>query len=110
MKGQGLLLCPDGGTDVYHVGRSIYCRKSPKSSVTLREVGTLLEFRRLTCMPQHENVDRALRLFKARELQKADAPKATADYYAAQQRIRERTQELRRLRLAREAQKKARPA
>ncbi len=33
---------------------------------------------------------------------------ATADYYPAQQRIRDRTQELRRLRLAREAQEKAR--
>jgi hypothetical protein len=56
-------------------------------------------------MPQHENVDRdrAERLFKAREHQKADAPKATAEYYAAEQRIRDRTQELRRLRLAREA-------
>jgi hypothetical protein len=47
-------------------------------------------------------------MFKAREYQKADAPKATADYYAAQQRLRDRTQELRRLRLEREAQKKAR--
>jgi len=61
-------------------------------------------------MPQHENAAhvRAERIFKAREYQKADAPKATADYYAAQQRLRDRTQELRRLRLEREAQKKAR--
>jgi hypothetical protein len=61
-------------------------------------------------MPQHENADRARaeRIFKAREQQRAGAPKATADYYAAQQRIRDRTQELRRLRLAREAQEKAR--
>jgi hypothetical protein len=61
-------------------------------------------------MPQHENADRARaeRIFKAREQQRAEAPKATADYYAAQQRIRDRTQELRRLRLAREAQEKAR--
>jgi len=75
-------------------------------------VGTLLEFRRFTCMPQHENVDhaRAERLFKAREHQKADATKATADYYAAEQQIRDRTQELRELRLAREAHKKAWPA
>jgi len=60
-------------------------------------------------MPEHQNVDRARaeRLFKVRQRQQADAPKATADYYAAQQRIRDRTQELRRLRLAREAQKKA---
>jgi len=32
---------------------------------------------------------RAERIFKAREYQKADAPKATAEYYAAQQRLRE---------------------
>jgi len=59
-------------------------------------------------MSQHENADRARaeRIFKAREQQKADASKAVADYYAAQQRVRERTQELRRLRLEREAQKK----
>jgi len=71
--------------------------------------GTLRAQRRLNSMPQHENVDRARaeRLFKAREHQKAGATKATADYYAAQQRIRDRTQELRRLRLARGAQKRA---
>jgi len=48
-------------------------------------------------MPQHENVDRARaeRIFKAREQQRAEAPKATADYYAALQKIRDRTQELR---------------
>ncbi len=45
---------------------------------------------------------RAERLFKARELQKTYATKAIADYYAAEQRTRDRTQELRRLRLARE--------
>ena len=63
-------------------------------------------------MPQHENADRARaeRLFKAREDQKADAPKATADYYAAIERVRTRTQELRRLRLERAAQKKLRSA
>jgi hypothetical protein len=56
-------------------------------------------------MPQHENAERARaeRLFKTREEQKADAPKATADYYAAEQAVRDRTQELRRLQLAREA-------
>jgi hypothetical protein len=48
---------------------------------------------------------RAERRFKAREAQKADAPKAIAEYYAAAQRLRDRTQELRRLRLAREAEK-----
>jgi hypothetical protein len=59
-------------------------------------------------MPQPENADRARaeRLFKTREQQKADAPKATADYYAAEQAVRDRTRELRRLRLARAAQKK----
>src|SRR5215475_3856665 len=62
----------------------------------------------LVCMPQQENADRARaeRIFKAREQQRAEGPKATADYYAALQRIRDRTQELRRLRLDHEAQKK----
>ncbi|MGA9454461.1 MAG: hypothetical protein WBV43_03160 [Pseudolabrys sp.] len=59
-------------------------------------------------MPQHEKQDRAERLFKAREQQKADAPQAMAEYHAAIQRMRERTDELRRQRLAREAQKQAR--
>ena len=54
-------------------------------------------------MPQHENQDRAERLFKAREQQKADAPQAMAEYHAAIQRMRDRTDELRRQRLAREA-------
>jgi hypothetical protein len=59
-------------------------------------------------MPQNENEDRARaeRMFKVREHQKADASKATADYYAAQQKLRDRTQELRQLRLARDAEKK----
>jgi hypothetical protein len=52
--------------------------------------------------PQETERARAERLFKVRERQKADAPKATKDYYAAQQVLRDRTQELRRLRLARE--------
>lgn len=45
-------------------------------------------------MPEHEDADhaRAERLFKTREQQKADAPKATADYYAAEQAARDRTQ------------------
>jgi hypothetical protein len=46
---------------------------------------------------QDLNHERADRHFKVREQQKADAPKATADYYAGLQRIRDRTQELRRL-------------
>jgi len=56
-------------------------------------------------MPQHETQDRAERLFKARQQQKADAPQAMAEYLAAIQRMRDRTQELRRQRLAREARK-----
>lgn len=55
-------------------------------------------------MPQQKNAARAERLFKARERQKADAPKAIADYYAAEQALRERSQRLKRLRLARESQ------
>jgi hypothetical protein len=47
-------------------------------------------------MPQKENADRARaeRLFKTREQQKADAPKATTDYCATEQAVRDRTQEL----------------
>ena len=43
-----------------------------------------------------QNADRvrADRHFKVREQQKADSPKATADYYAALQRVRDRTQEM----------------
>ena len=64
-------------------------------------------FERWIRMPQHETERvRAERLFKVRERQKADAPKATADYYAAQQALRDRTRELRQLRLARDAEKK----
>jgi TfoX/Sxy family transcriptional regulator of competence genes len=48
----------------------------------------------------------AERLFKVRERQRGDAPKATADYYAAQQALRDKTRELRQLRLARDAEKK----
>lgn len=48
--------------------------------------------------------ERAERKLKARELQKADAPKAVEEYYAAQQALRDRTQELRRMRLSHEAQ------
>jgi hypothetical protein len=63
-------------------------------------------------MPEHENQDRlrAERLFTAREKQKADAPQAVADYYAAEQKLRDRTQELRQLRLARETQMKRKVA
>ena len=58
-------------------------------------------------MPQHENERaRAERIFKTREQQKADAPKAMADYYAAQQAMRDRTERLRQLRLARDAEQK----
>jgi len=64
--------------------------------------------RSISMSPKQDlNHERADRHFKVREQQKADAPKATADYYAGLQRIRDRTQELRRLRVAREARKKA---
>jgi hypothetical protein len=70
--------------------------------------GTLVAQVRWLCMPQHENEVRARaeRMFKVRELQKADASKATADYHAVEQRLRDRTQELRKLRLLREAHSK----
>jgi hypothetical protein len=54
-------------------------------------------------MPDTDKQKRAERLFKTREQQKADAPQAMAEYHAAIQHTRDRTQELRRLRLAREA-------
>ena len=59
-------------------------------------------------MPEHENEARARAelMFKLREFQKADASKATADYHAVEPRLRDRTQELRKLRLLREAQGK----
>lgn len=47
---------------------------------------------------------RAEALFKRREQQKADAPIAMAEYRAAQEAALERMHELRKLRLAREAQ------
>ena len=59
-------------------------------------------------MPEHEKQDRAERLFKAREQQKADAPQAMAEYHAAIARLRARTDELRRQRLARETRKDSR--
>ena len=62
---------------------------------------------RLIGMP--ERIDptrqRAERIFKARQERQADAPKATAEYYAAHERLRDRTKELRQLRLGRESQK-----
>jgi hypothetical protein len=48
---------------------------------------------------------RAERMFKARQERQADAPKATAEYYAAQEKLRNRTKELKQQRLEREAQK-----
>jgi len=57
-------------------------------------------------MPQRsDNASRARAeaLFKRRDEQKADAPMAMADYRAAQQAALERMHELRRLRLARDA-------
>ena len=55
---------------------------------------------------KQEDRARAERMFKIRELQKPDASQATAEYFADQQKLRDRTQELRQLRLQREAQKK----
>jgi hypothetical protein len=108
-----LCACFFGQSAVISSSQSINLALRPRSSVhPLRDrtIGTLLALRRSLYMPQHENADRARaeRIIKAREQQRAEAPKATADYYAAQQRIRDRTQDLRRLRLAREAQEKAR--
>ena len=59
-------------------------------------------------MPKPENANRARaeRLFKSREQQKADAPKAITDYHVAEQALRDQTAELRQLRLARDVQKK----
>jgi hypothetical protein len=54
--------------------------------------------------------ERAERIFKARQERQADAPKATAEYYAAQEKLRDRTKELRQLRLAREFQKDSNPS
>jgi hypothetical protein len=48
---------------------------------------------------------RAERMFKVRKERQADAPKATAEYYAAQEKLRNRTKELKQQRLEREAQK-----
>jgi hypothetical protein len=49
-----------------------------------------------------ENRIRAERQFKAREQQNADAPKAWEEYRAAQQKLRDRTRELREQRLLRD--------
>jgi hypothetical protein len=49
-----------------------------------------------------ENRLRAERQFKARERQNADAPKAWEEYRAAQQKLRDRTRELREQRLLRD--------
>ena len=57
--------------------------------------------------PDDPQRQRAERLFRARQERQADAPKATAEYYAEQERLRDRTKELRQLRLARELQKNA---
>jgi hypothetical protein len=83
------------------------------NNIRLRGRGTFGGSARYVGMPQHEQQDRAERLFKAREQQKVDAPQAMAEYHAAIERTRERTEELRRQRLAREArqsQKQARSA
>jgi hypothetical protein len=51
-----------------------------------------------------ERKDRAEAHFRAREILKADAAKATEDYRRAQQKTLERTRKLREQRLAREGQ------
>jgi hypothetical protein len=60
-------------------------------------------------MPHNTEADgsRAERIFRRREQLKADAPKATQDYHAAQQSVIERTRKLREERLAREAKAQA---
>jgi hypothetical protein len=57
--------------------------------------------------PEDPQRQRAERFFRARQERQADAPKATAEYYAEQERLRDRTKELRQLRLARESKKNA---
>jgi hypothetical protein len=61
----------------------------------------------LTSMQRHSDDasrTRAEALFKRREQQKADAPVAMAEYRAGQEAALRRMQELKRLRLAREAE------
>ena len=65
----------------------------------------------MTRMPQYHTDHaraRAAALFKRREEQKADAPVAMAEYRAAQRAALDRMHELRRLRLARDAELAAR--
>jgi hypothetical protein len=59
-------------------------------------------------MPHNREAEpsRAERIFRRREKIKADAPKATQDYHAAQQSIIERTRKLREERLARKPTRK----
>ena len=69
--------------------------------------GTIGTRTALISMPQHSGDSaraRAEALFKRREEQKADAPAAMAEYRAAQRAALERMYELRRLRLARQAE------
>lgn len=74
-----------------------------------RRLGTLQRVSRLLSMLPSTDAkrDRAERIFRARVDRQVDAPKAIAEYHAAEQRIRDRTKELRQLRLAREAQEKS---
>ena len=62
--------------------------------------------RRYMQPPKSDDITRARAeaAFKERDQQKADAPAAMAEYRAAQQAALDRMHELRRLRLAREAQ------
>ena len=61
-------------------------------------------------MSREKDVAHARRIFGIRDQEKADAPKALAEYRAAEQKIRDRTRELRELRLARDAAKGRRRA
>jgi hypothetical protein len=73
------------------------------------EDGTECQHASYTSMPNNTEAERsrAERIFHRREQLKADAPKATHDYHAAQQRVIERTRKLREERLAREAEAEA---
>jgi hypothetical protein len=64
-------------------------------------------------MSTNQQTDRRARAdahFKAREILRADADQARHDYYAAQAALAERTQRLRKERLARETERRCAPA
>ena len=84
-----------------------FCRAAGGVWARGRREGTFELTVAFTGMPERTDPtrQRAERMFKARQERQADAPKATAEYYAAQEKLRDRTQELRRLRLARAQEK-----